>query len=370
MTRVLVLNVGSSSVKYEVIEPATGARAHAGLVEEVVDHEAALHHVVAGLGRLDVDVVGHRVVHGGEAFTEPTVIDDTVVAALRALSPLAPLHNPANLAGIELARQIWPDVAHVAVFDTAFHRTIPPAAYRYAVPAGWYEDYGVRRYGFHGTSKAYVTSRAAAALGRRPAEVDLIVAHLGNGASITAVRAGRSVETSMGFTPLEGLVMGTRSGDVDPLVVAHVAAASGRPAVDVIDDLSRSSGLLGLAGTSDMRALVERSGAGDADARLAIDVFAHRAKKYVGAYLAVLGRCDAVVFTGGIGERSPLVRAAIVGGLDGLGISIDPARNEAATSGTGAVIVSPPGSPVAVMVVATDEAHEIALEAAAALEAR
>jgi acetate kinase len=250
------------------------------------------------------------------------------------------------------------------VFDTAFHRTLPPHAYRYAVPAAWFGEHHVRRYGFHGTSYAYVVGRAADLLGRPAGELDLIVAHLGNGASITAVHAGHSVETSMGLSPLEGLVMGTRSGDIDPTVISYVAAASGRSTADVIDDLTVRSGLAGLCGASDMRTITARAEQHDPDAALAIDVFAHRAKKYLGAYLAVLGRCDAVVFTGGIGEHSAVVRGRICAGLEGLGIAIDPARND-----QGGPLVSSPGSRTAVLVIATDEELEIARQSAAALAA-
>src|SRR6056297_2378464 len=262
---VLVLNAGSSSVKYQLVESDTGERLLGGIVEEVVDHAAALGDVVAEVDVFDrpVEAIVHRVVHGGDVFSEPTRIDDDVVEVIRALSPLAPLHNPAGLAGIEAARATWPDLDHVAVFDTAFHRTLPPAAYRYAVPASWYEQHGVRRYGFHGTSHDYVSARAADVLGRPRDELDLIVAHLGNGASITAVGRGRSVETSMGLSPLEGLVMGTRSGDIDPAVVGHVAAGSDRSEADVLGDLNRSSGLLGLAGVSDMREITARITADD-----------------------------------------------------------------------------------------------------------
>ena len=366
--QVLVLNSGSSSVKYQLIDAETGERLAGGIVEEVADHELALRRIadeLAGDGAV-VDAVGHRVVHGGEAFTEPTVIDDDVIDVLRSLIPLAPLHNPANLLGIETARAHWPDVAQVAVFDTAFHRTIPDTAYRYAVPHSWYADHGVRRYGFHGTSHAYVARRAAEVLGRPLAELDLITAHLGNGASMAAIRRGRSVETSMGLSPLEGLVMGTRSGDVDPAVVRHVADAAGRPIADVLGDLNRGSGLLGLCGTSDMREVTERATAGDERAQLAFSVFCHRIRKYVGAYLAVLGRCDAIVFTGGIGEHSPLVRSRSVADLGGLGIELDPAANAACVARD--AVVSTAMSPIAVLVVATDEEAEIAAQTARVLD--
>ncbi len=226
--RVLVLNTGSSSIKYQLIESKSGERMAGGAAEEVTDYEVALHGVVTELGDVAVDAVGHRVVHGGERFTAPSLIDDAVLDALRALVPLAPLHNPANIRGIEVARRVWPAVPHVAVFDTAFHRTLPPHAYLYAVPTQWYAEHGVRRYGFHGSSHEFVSGRTAKLLGRDPASLHLIVAHLGNGASMAAIAGGRSIDTSMGLSPLEGLVMGSRSGDVDPTVITHVAAATGR----------------------------------------------------------------------------------------------------------------------------------------------
>ncbi len=365
--RVLVLNSGSSSVKYQLVDSDTGERLAGGVVEEVVDHAAALAEVVAVVDGSSepVEAVGHRVVHGGEVFSEPTLVDDGVVAAVRALVPLAPLHNPANIAGIEAARAHWPTVAQVAVFDTAFHRTLPPAAYRYAVPESWFVEYGVRRYGFHGTSHDYVSARAADVLGRPRSELDLIVAHLGNGASITAVQGGRSVETSMGLSPLEGLVMGTRSGDIDPAVIGHVAAAGGRSEVEVLADLNRASGLLGLCGDSDLRAIVARIDAGDEAADLALDVFCHRIKKYIGAYVAVLGGCDGLVFTAGIGEHSALVRSRVCAGLEVFGVSLDEARNERSD-----VVISHDGAATAVLVVPTDEEHAIAEQTARVVAAR
>jgi acetate kinase len=367
--RVLVLNTGSSSVKYQLIETSTERRLAGGVVEEVADHAAALaaigEELSATIGADGVDAVGHRVVHGGERFSEPTLIDDAVEAAVRDLVPLAPLHNPANLLGIEHARQRWPDVPHVAVFDSAFHRTLPPAAFRYAVPESWYADHGVRRYGFHGTSHQYVARRAAELLGRPLDEVDLITAHLGNGASMTAVARGRSVETSMGLTPLEGLVMGTRSGDIDPAVVGHISRITERDPLDVIGELDHASGLSGLGGSSDMREILDRCDRGDTRAQLAFEVFCHRIRKYVGAYLAVLGRCDAIVFTGGIGEHSAQVRAAALSGLGGLGITVDPTRNDAHQP-----MISEDGASIAVLVVPTDEEGEIARQTAAAAGAR
>ena len=362
--RVLVLNTGSSSVKYQLIETSTEHRLVGGVVEEITDHTDALAAIGEELSDATIDAVGHRVVHGGERFSEPTLIDDAVVTAVRDLVPLAPLHNPANLLGIEQARRRWPDVPHVAVFDTAFHRSLPPAAFRYAVPESWYADLGVRRYGFHGTSHQYVTRRAAELLGRPLDEVDLITAHLGNGASMAAVARGRCVETSMGLTPLEGLVMGTRSGDIDPAVVAHVSRATGRDPLDVIGELNHASGLRGLSGSSDMREILVRCDRGDERARLAFDVFCHRVRKYVGAYLAVLGRCDAIVFTGGIGERSARVRASALSDLAGLGIELDPDRND-----TDAQVISTDRASVTVLVVPTDEEREIARQTAEVAQA-
>ena len=362
--RVLVLNTGSSSIKYQLIESKSGERLAGGAAEEVADHEVALQGVVTEIGEVAVDAVGHRVVHGGERFTAPTVIDDTVLDALRALVPLAPLHNAANITGIEVARRVWPAVPQVAVFDTAFHRTLPPHAYLYAVPTAWYEQYGVRRYGFHGSSHEFVSGRAANLLGREPAALHLIVAHLGNGASITAIAGGRSIDTSMGLSPLEGLVMGSRSGDIDPTVITHVAAASGRPFEDVAAELNTASGLKGLTGVSDMREVINRSASGDAAAATALAVFCYRVKKYVGAYLAVLGRCDALVFTGGIGERSAPVRRGVCEGLEPLGIVLDDARNAG-----NALVVSRDDSTITVMVVPTDEELAIAEHTAATVAA-
>ena len=363
---VLVLNAGSSSVKYQLVDSDTGEHLAGGIVEEVVDHAAALGDVVAEVERFGrpIEAIGHRVVHGGAVFTEPVRIDDDVIETIRELASLAPLHNPANLAGIEAARATWPTLAQVAVFDTAFHRTLPPAAYRYAVPTSWYEQHGVRRYGFHGTSHDYVSTRAADVLGRPRDELDLIVAHLGNGASITAVEHGRSVETSMGLSPLEGLVMGTRSGDIDPAVIGHVAAAGGRSEAEVLAELNRSSGLLGLCGDSDMREITARIAAGDEAADLALDVFCHRIRKYVGAYVAVLGGCDALVFTAGIGEHSPLVRARVCAGLGVFGIALDDDRNERSE-----LVISRDDASTAVLVVPTDEEHAIAEQTARVVEA-
>lgn len=367
--RVLVINSGSSSVKYQLIESTSGQRIAAGLVEEVADHRSALDQVVAHIATLDAgrapDAIGHRIVHGGEVFSEPTIITDDVVGVVRELIPLAPLHNPANLAGIEAARAAWPAVPQVAVFDTAFHRTLPAEAFRYAVPDEWYTEHRVRRYGFHGTSHDYVSTKAAEVLGRPRSELDLIVAHLGNGASMSAVARGNCVDTSMGLSPLEGLVMGTRSGDVDPAVVGHVAEATGASERDVIDGLNRASGLLGLCGASDMREVTNRSDAGDERASLALDVFCYRIVKYVGAYIAVLGGCDALVFTAGIGEHSSIVRARVCERLSPFGIELDGERNARSEA-----IITTDSSAMAALVVPTDEERAIAEHTAVVLAGR
>jgi acetate kinase len=359
---ILVLNCGSSSVKYRLFD---GDRAvSGGQVERVTDYDSALHRAADDLARLPLRAVGHRVVHGGTRFRSPTVIDDGVLDAVRDLVPLAPLHNPANIAGIEVARALRPDVPHVAVFDTAFHATLPAAAATYALDADLAARYGIRRYGFHGTSHAYVSRRTAALLGRPPAELNTIVLHLGNGASACAVAGGRSVETSMGFTPLEGLVMGTRTGDIDPAVVFHLARVAGLGLDGIEDAFEHRGGLRGLCGDHDVRAVTDRADAGDPAASLALDVYCHRIRKYVGAYHAVLGRLDAIAFTAGVGEHSALVRRRSLAGLEPLGIAVDPDRN---AGGTAERVISPDGSRVAVCVVPTDEERAIAAETAALL---
>jgi len=362
MTRgdVLVVNTGSSSVKYQVINAASGQRTVGGLLERTSGPGGVAAALAAepALASAKIVAVGHRVVHGGAQFTAPVLIDDEVLAALHDLAPLAPLHIPANLAGIDAARKVFPDVPHVAVFDTAFHQSLPPHAYTYAVPRAWREELGVRRYGFHGVSFQYVSRRAATVLGREPGETNLIVLHLGNGASACAIEGGRSVETSMGMTPLEGLVMGTRSGDVDPALAAYLARAARLDSMAVDAALNQESGLLALAGSSDLRDVWAAIDKGDPDARLAIDVYCHRIRKYVGAYYAVLGRVDAVVFTAGVGEHDPGVRAGALAGLGRLGITVDPDRNSA--PGTGERFISPEGVEVPVLVIPTDEEAEIA----------
>ena len=355
--RVLVVNCGSSSLKYRLFDgDRTVAR---GLVEEIgSDHEGALRRVVDELDLAGLGAIGHRVVHGGERFSAPVLLDDEVVAAVEALVPLAPLHNPANLAGIAVARALLPDVPQVAVFDTAFHRSLPPEAATYAIDPDLARRHGIHRYGFHGTSHRYVSRRTAALLGRDPAGVNVITLHLGNGASACAVRGGRSVATTMGLSPLPGLVMGTRSGDIDPTVVFHLHRVAGLSLDEIDDVLNKRGGMRGLCGDSDMREVLRRRAAGDEAAALAFDVYCHRLRGYVGAYYALLGTVDAVTFTAGVGENAPAVRAAALAGLDRLGIQVDAARNDAGARGER--VVSPTGAEVAVCVIPTDEELEIA----------
>ena len=387
MSRVLVVNAGSSSIKYQLIAAETGERLASGLVERigeaagrvvhrradgesaeregpVADHAAGFAAMVAAFRRAGqpideagVAAVGHRVVQGGSEFVAPTLIDDAVAERILALAPLAPLHNPGHAAAIAAARAALPGVPHVAVFDTAFHRTMPPRASRYAIDAAVAAEHGVRRYGFHGTSHEVVSRRAAEFLGRDVGELRQIVLHLGNGASACAVDRGRSVDTSMGFTPLEGLVMGTRGGDIDPGVLLHLLRA-GYDAERLDALLNQRAGLRGMAGSNDLRDVRDAADRGDPDARLAIEVAVHRIRHYVGAYLLVLGGADTIVFTAGVGEHHPALRAAVCAGLEWFGIRIDSDRNEA--SGSGARRISADGSRVEVLVVPTDEEAEIA----------
>jgi acetate kinase len=363
--RVLVLNCGSSSIKYRLFDgPSTAVK---GLIEEiggpVAGFETALQRIMATVDLGGLAAVGHRVVHGGSAFSAPTIIDDEVVETIESLVPLAPLHNPAALAGIAVARKLLPDVPQVAVFDTAFHATIPAYARTWAIDASLAERWGVRRYGFHGTSHAYVARRTAEILGLDASAANIVTLHLGNGASACAVAGGRSMATSMGMAPQGGLVMGTRSGDIDPTVVFHLHRIAGLPIEEIERSLTRFAGLRGLTGESDIRTIQRRRAFGDAAATLAFDVYCHRIKEYVGAYLAVLGRVDAITFTAGIGENSAEVRAAALAGLEPLGIAIDPARNA-----EGAAVISPDGSRIAVCVVPTDEELEIANQVRVALD--
>ncbi|KQZ88174.1 acetate kinase [Phycicoccus sp. Root563] len=382
---VLVVNAGSSSLKYQVLDAATGVTEATGIIERIggaahlrhttpagtheedlacPDHRAAIDAARDALRRhgpdtssLGLYAVGHRVVHGGPHFTEPVLVDDDVLAAIEDLVPLAPLHNPANLEGIRSARRSFPGTPQVAVFDTAFHQTLPPEAFTYAVPAEWREEHQVRRYGFHGTSHRFVSRRTAELLGRAPGDCNVIVLHLGNGASACAVRGGHSIDTSMGLSPLEGLVMGTRSGDVDPALGAYLQRVAGLDPAAYDEALNKGSGLLGLAGIADLRELDARREAGDDGAALAFAVMVYRLRKYVGAYAVALGRVDAIAFTGGIGENSASVRGAVLGGLDVLGVELDPTAN---ADGDPERRVTTDGSRVAAWVVPTNEELEIA----------
>ncbi|SEI07329.1 MULTISPECIES: acetate kinase [unclassified Leifsonia] len=394
MSAVLVVNSGSSSFKYQLIDSESEESLASGLVErigegmgsathrgprgtserslEIPDHTAGFGVMLdafaaegPSLEQNPLEAVGHRVVHGGKRFFEPTIVTPLVEINIEDLSELAPLHNPANLEGIRAAKKAFPDVPHVAIFDTAFHQTMPPPAYTYAIDAEVAERHRVRRYGFHGTSHKFVSEAAAAFLGRPLGELRQIVLHLGNGASACAVDGGRSVETSMGMTPLEGLVMGTRSGDLDPAVLIHLARRAQLSTDDLDELLNRRSGLLGLSGRSDMRDVREAANAGDESARLALEVTIHRLKHYLGAYVALLGGLDVLTFTAGIGENDTALRADVLSGLEVLGIRLDPERNGSASRE--ARVISTDDSPVTVLVVPTNEELEIARQSVQAV---
>lgn len=387
--RVLVLNSGSSTIKFGLFDMPEERRLAHGLIERIGQPDARLWYRdaqhesdealpapdhAAGfatlLERLAVhgppDTIGHRVAHGGTRFSAPARITPGVLAAIREMCVLAPLHNPANLAGIEAAMAAAPGVPQAAIFDTAFHQTLPEHAWRYAVPESWHTRYGVRRYGFHGTSIRYVSGIASQCLGRDLEALSLVVLHLGNGASATAVQGGRSVDTSMGLSTLEGLVMGTRCGDLDPAVPGYLAARAGLDSAEIDRLLHEESGLRALCGASDMREIERRAGDGDARAELALAVFAHRARRHVGALVASLGRCDGLVFTGGIGEHQAGMRARICAGLEVFGLRLDAAKN--AAPGALPAAVHTTDSRGAVLVIATDEELEIARQATACLE--
>ncbi|WP_394940803.1 acetate/propionate family kinase [Psychromicrobium sp. YIM B11713] len=376
--QILVINSGSSSLKYQVRDTQAEEVLLEGLIERigqaeggaasnpVTDHAAALELVGAALGELRIDAVGHRVVHGGERFSEPVLIDHEVTRAIERLNPLAPLHNPANVLGIRAISAKWPELPQVAVFDTAFHRTLPEYAWRYAIPAELYERHGIRRYGFHGTSHEFVSRQAADFLGLPGQSFDGVVAHLGNGASVTAIKAGLSIDTSMGFTPLEGLVMGTRSGDLDPSILVFLGR-QGYSAEQIDDLLNRESGLLALSGSNDMRSVVEAAGSGQQAAQLALAVASYRLAKYIGAYHVAVGGMKALVFTAGIGENSAEFRALVVAKLAALGLVLDSAAN--AVRSKAARLISAVDSAIPVLVVPTDEERAIA-EATAGLVSR
>ncbi|MEA3337105.1 MAG: acetate kinase [Chloroflexota bacterium] len=391
--KILVINSGSSSIKYSLFDAGEQQALATGLVERIGEDSSRIKHqaVIDGKSRqltrdlviedhrqglklvtelllddqigvlasaADITAIGHRVVHGGERYSQPTVIDDDLIEAVRTLAPFAPLHNPPNLQGIEVASELFPDATQVAVFDTAFHQSMPAAAYRYAIPNYLYDDHGIRVYGFHGTSHLYVTKQASQYLGKPLDEINLITAHLGNGASITAVRGGKSVDTSMGFSPLAGLVMGTRSGDLDPAVLFFLGTklAMSFPEIDRL--LNKQSGMIGLTGNNDLRDIEDRQAEGDDQAQLALDVYTYRIKKYIGAYMAALGHVDAIVFTAGVGENSPYVRWHVCQGLEGLGVILDADKNDILAREITELQAN--DSPIKVLAIPTNEELEIA----------
>jgi acetate kinase len=362
---VLVLNCGSSSVKYKLVEPSSGIELADGIVEQVTDYDLALQTVfdqLAGAG-IDLDAsglvaVGHRVVHGGAAFHRPTIVDDDVLAQLAEQSPLAPLHNPPAILGIEVARRALPDVPHVAVFDTAFFHDLPAAAATYAIDREVAQQWHIRRYGFHGTSHEYVSEQAAEFLNAPLESLNQIVLHLGNGASASVIVGGRPIDTSMGLTPMEGLVMGTRSGDVDPGVIGYLHRTAGMSVDDIESMLNRRSGVFGLGGEVDFRQLHRRIESGDAEARLAYDVYIHRLRKYIGGYMALLGNTDVITFTAGVGENDAAVRRDALSGLATLGIELDEHLNDSAVRGPRRISVDK--SPTTVLVIPTNEELAIA----------
>ena len=397
--KILVINSGSSSIKYQLFDMTDKTVLASGLLEQIGEGESRLTHRTRTLrgemetldktGRVgnhkegiqlissvlqesddlpamdELSGIGHRVVHGGEDFQEPTIIHQKVVDTIRKLIPLAPLHNPANLLGIEVSMESAPAVPQVAVFDTAFHQSIPKHAFRYAIPQDLYEAHGVRRYGFHGTSHHYVAKQAALVLNRPLESVSLITLHLGNGASATAIKEGKSIDTSMGMTPLEGLIMGTRSGDIDPAIIFYLQRQTGMGGEAVESILNKESGLKGICGVNDIREIGQLAEKGDPEAKLAIEMVCYRIKKYIGAYCAALGRLDALVFTGGIGENASFIRAGSCEGLSSLGIEVDPEKNNLRSNE--AFEIQSANSPVKVLVIPTNEELEIAEQTVATI---
>jgi len=400
--KILVINTGSSSIKYQLFDMDRDRAMVVGLIEKIgeknsvlsqktldpngdsrekvetvpiEDHAAGLLRIVEILthpehgvirDKSEITAVGHRVVHGGEQFQTSTFIDENVIHAVKTNIPLAPLHNPPNLTGIEVAKSIFPDAPQVAVFDTAFHQSLPQKAYLYALPYNLYLNNRVRRYGFHGTSHAYITEEASRFLGIPEEKLNLITIHLGNGASMAAIKKGQSCDTSMGLTPLEGLVMGTRSGDVDPALPFFLARNLDMDLDEIDRLLNKESGIKGLCGINDMREVEERADAGDKRAKTALDIYAYRIKKYIGAYYAALGRLDAIVFTAGIGENSPLIRSMCCDNLEELGIKIDEDKNQERRKDERDI--SAADSRIRVLVIPTNEEKRIARETQRVIE--
>lgn len=386
---ILVINTGSSSIKYRFIRMDSGATVCSGLVERIgepvegrivhkiapgtpeareitktmpfPDHRAGfavIGELLAESGGTSIDAIGHRVVQGGDRFKETCLVTREVIEGIRNLSPLAPVHNPGHVQGMETALEMFPDVPAAVVFDTEFHQTMPPHVYLYPLPYEYYTELAVRRYGFHGTSHRYVAKGAAKAIGRKLEELNLITCHLGNGASITAIKNGLCFDTSMGLTPLAGIMMGSRCGDVDPTAVTFLAAQRNISPSELDNIMNKKSGFLGICGRNDMRDIHAARAEGDEKARLAFEMFIYRIQKYLGSYYAVLGRLDALVFTAGIGENDPLTRAAVCTGLEHLGLKLDAAAN--AAPGKDTRLISAKDSPIAIYVVPTDEELEIA----------
>lgn len=385
---ILALNCGSSSVKYQLFDWKRKEVIAKGMVERVTigdsfiihevpgretyreeyecpDHQCAIHLIIRTLAdkvhgvvkdMSQISAVGHRVVHGGEKFTRSVMIDETVLAAIKEVQHLAPLHNPPNIAGIEAAKSVLPNVPHIAIFDTAFHQTMPKHAYMYPLPQEWYEKYGVRRYGFHGTSHLYVSKRAAVLLGKDPSECNIITMHIGNGVSHCAIKGGRSVDTSMGLTPLEGAVMGTRCGDIDPAIPAFIMEKEGYTPKEIDSILNKKSGVLGITGQyTDRRDVIEGMNNGCERCGLALEIEAYRLKKYIGSYAAALGGIDAVVFTAGVGEMAWLIREKALEGLEFMGIVLDKEKNRNTMTRKKETLITVPDSRVKVFVIPTDE---------------
>ncbi len=385
---ILALNCGSSSVKYQLFDWEKKEVVAKGMVERVTvggsfiihevagrethkesldcpDHRTAIHYIIKALtdpvhgvvtDMSQISAVGHRVVHGGEKFTRSVLIDEKVLEAIREVQHLAPLHNPPNIAGIEAARAVLPNVPHVAIFDTAFHQTMPRHAYTYPLPYEWYEKYGVRRYGFHGTSHLYVSKRAAVLLGKDPKECNLVTMHIGNGVSHSAIKNGVSVDTSMGLTPLEGAMMGTRCGDIDPAIPAFIMELEGCTPKEIDAVLNKKSGVLGITGQyTDRRDVIEGAQGGCERCALSLDIESYRLKKYIGTYAAAIGGLDAVVFTGGVGEMGWSIREKALEGLEFMGILLDKEKNRNTMTRNHESVITTPDSPVKVFVIPTDE---------------
>jgi len=399
---ILVINAGSSSIKYQLLDMKNETLMASGVVErigeakgvlshkrftgdkeektviehQIDDHKAGMHLLIdmitaADTGviksKADIDAIGHRVVQGGESFSSAILIDDVVKGSIEKNNPLAPLHNPANITGINVAEELFPNTPNIAVFDTEFHQTMPPEAYLYAVPYEYYKELKIRRYGFHGTSHKYVAKNVAKAMGRNPEDINVITVHLGNGGSITAVKRGKCIDTSMGMTPLAGIMMGTRCGDLDPAIAMHIAQEKNISAKEVDSILNKKSGLIGICGMNDMRDIHEAAADGDEKAQLAVNMYSYRVKKYIGAYFAALGTVDAIAFTAGIGENDDIVRASVCNNMEGLGLRID------LTANAGRIAtekkISAGSSKVQIWVIPTNEELQIAQDTVAILQA-